>query len=274
MEQIASTIPALKSLMDLQEDCKESLELELQQNTRSNENINPIVLYKGIECKEIDFRYNLTDLKYALKNISFHIPANSMTAIVGRSGAGKSTLIDIVMGLLKPIRGEILIDDTPLTNENLLSLRKSISYVPQDPFLFNGSIKENLMMIKPKSSEEQLWEALEFSSASEFVKKLPHGLDTHIGDRGIRLSGGERQRLVLARAILKKPSILVLDEATSALDTENEKKIQEAIERIKGSMTIIVIAHRLSTIRNADQVIVLEEGEIIQKGTYKSLKIG
>lgn len=116
-----------------------------------------------------------------------------------------------------------------------------------------------------------MWDALKFSSAAEFVKKMPEGLDTLIGDRGIRLSGGERQRLVLARAILRDPSILVLDEATSALDTENEAKIQEALERLKGKMTIIVIAHRLSTIRNADQVIVLEEGEVIQKGEYAQL---
>jgi ABC-type multidrug transport system fused ATPase/permease subunit len=126
-------------------------------------------------------------------------------------------------------------------------------------------------LMNPEADEEQIWEALEFSSAAEFVKKLPEGLDTLIGDRGIRLSGGERQRLVLARAILRKPSILFLDEATSALDTENETKIQKAIERLKGSMTVIVIAHRLSTIRNADQVIVLDKGEIVQQGQFNQL---
>ena len=124
------------------------------------------------------------------------------------------------------------------------------------------------MLVEPDASEEQIWEALQFASASEFVKKLPNGLDTLIGDRGIKLSGGERQRLVLARAMLRKPSILVLDEATSALDTENEANIQVALERIRGKVTLIVIAHRLSTIRNADQVIVLENGEIQQKGKF------
>ena len=124
----------------------------------------------------------------------------------------------------------VLIDGIPLTNDNLLSLRQSISYVPQDPFLFNATIRDNLLMIEPNASEEQIWEALEFSSAAEFVRKLPQGLDTFIGDRGIRLSGGERQRIVLARAILRKPSILVLDEATSAFDTENEAKIQKALK--------------------------------------------
>ncbi len=126
-------------------------------------------------------------------------------------------------------------------------------------------------MIQPEATDEEIWEALRFSSASEFVMNLPEGLDTLIGDRGIRLSGGERQRIVLARAILKKPSILILDEATSALDSENEAKIQEAIERLKGKMTIIVIAHRLSTIRNADQVIVLDKGRIVQSGSFHQL---
>ena len=123
----------------------------------------------------------------------------------------------------------------------------------------------------PEANDEQLWEALEFSSAAEFVQKLPHQLDTSIGDRGIKLSGGERQRLVLARAILRKPSILILDEATSALDTDNERRIQQAIEQLKGKMTIIVIAHRLSTIRNADQVIVLEQGKVVQQGEFSQL---
>ncbi|MGO4273116.1 ABC transporter ATP-binding protein, partial [Paenibacillus sp. TAF58] len=191
--------------------------------------------------------------------------------VIGRSGAGKSTLIDILMGLLQPERGQVLVDGVPLTEANLLSLRKSISYVPQDPFLFNGSIRENMLMIDPSATEEQLWESLEFAASTEFVNKLPLGLDTLIGDRGIRLSGGERQRLVLARAILRKPSILILDEATSALDSENEAKIQEALERLQGKLTIIVIAHRLSTIRNADQVIVLDKGRIIQSGGFTQL---
>ena len=175
------------------------------------------------------------------------------------------------MGLNVPDTGEVLVDGVPLTQKNLLSLRESLSYVPQDPFLFNTSIRENLMLIKENATEEEIWEALTFASANGFVEKLPNGIDTIIGDRGIKLSGGERQRLVLARAILKKPSILILDEATSALDSESESKIQEAIESLKGYMTIIVIAHRLSTIQNADQIIVLEGGEVIQQGAFVQL---
>jgi ABC-type multidrug transport system fused ATPase/permease subunit len=267
LEQLGSIVPAFEALIDLQRKCNDAKEL----NEGELHNVKPIFIKTGLECRNIYFRYNLKETTYALENINLQIPANQMTAIVGRSGAGKSTLIDLIMGLNLPESGEVLIDGNTLNSENLLSLRRSISYVPQDPFLFNGTIRENLRLIDQNANEEQLWEALEFAAAAGFVKKLPNVLDTLIGDRGIKLSGGERQRLVLARAILRKPSILVLDEATSALDTENESKIQEALERLKGSMTILVIAHRLSTIRNADQVIVLEQGEIIQQGQYSQL---
>ncbi|MGG4167746.1 ABC transporter ATP-binding protein [Rossellomorea vietnamensis] len=265
LEQIASTIPAFHSLIQLQKECTDANELSLE---RSTTEILPLQFNHRIECKSVTFKYDDTD---SLKDINISIPSNRMSAIVGPSGAGKSTLIDILMGLNRPETGEVLIDSDPLTAKNLLSLRKSISYVPQDPFLFNASIRENLQMIQPEATDEEIWEALQFSSAAEFVMNLPEGLDTLIGDRGIRLSGGERQRIVLARAILKKPSILILDEATSALDSENEAKIQEAIERLKGKMTIIVIAHRLSTIRNADQVIVLDKGRIVQSGSFHQL---
>ncbi|MEA1011339.1 multidrug ABC transporter [Bacillus cereus] len=268
LEQLAASIPAFKSLWELQEECKEAIEM---QDIHQQKHIEPICIKQGIECKDVYFRYNKQESLYALQNINVQIPINSMTAIVGHSGAGKSTLIDVLMGLIQPEKGQVLIDGTLLTTDNLLSLRRAISYVPQDPFLFNASIRENLLMIDSNASEEQIWSALEFAAATEFVRMLPKGLDTLIGDRGVRLSGGERQRLVLARAILRKPSILVLDEATSALDTENEVKIQSAIERLKGTMTIVVIAHRLSTIRNADQVIVLGKGEIVQKGKFNQL---
>ncbi|MGN7229584.1 ABC transporter ATP-binding protein [Priestia megaterium] len=266
MEQIATTLPAFKAVKALQDECRNAKEFE----KGANQHIKPIQFVKDIECRNVYFRYN-QDTSYALQHINLIIPSNQMTAFVGRSGAGKSTLIDLLMGLNQPEKGQVLIDGIPLSKNNLLSLRRAISYVPQDPFLFNASIRENLLLVEPHASEEQMWEALEFSSAGEFVRRLPQGLDSLIGDRGIKLSGGERQRLVLARAILRNPSILVLDEATSALDTENEAKIQEALERLKGKMTIIVIAHRLSTIRNADQVIVLEQGEIIQQGGFAQL---
>jgi ABC-type multidrug transport system fused ATPase/permease subunit len=267
MEQMALRIPSYKAVISLQEECKLAREFHKEYS----ENIKPLQICKGIECQKVSFRYNKNLPIYALQDINLSLPANQMTAVVGRSGAGKSTLIDLLMGLNKPEQGTVLLDGVPLSTNNLLPLRKTISYVPQDPFLFNASIRENLIIMKPNAAEKQMWEALDFSSAAEFVKKLPDGLDTMIGDRGIRLSGGERQRLVLARAILRNPSILILDEATSALDTENEDKIQKALDRLKGKMTIIVIAHRLSTIRNADQVVVLDQGEITQRGEFGQL---
>ncbi|MEH7011456.1 ABC transporter ATP-binding protein [Neobacillus niacini] len=267
MEQIATTFPAFKAVIALQNECKNAKEFEKNVNLQTE----PIHIKKGIECNNVHFRYIKNKTNYALKDINVFIPTNQTTAVVGRSGAGKSTLIDLLMGLNQPEIGDVLIDGVPLTSNNLLSLRYSISYVSQDPFLFNTSIRENLLLMCENATDDQIWEALEFSSAAEFVRRLPDGLDALIGDRGIKLSGGERQRIVLARAILRKPSILILDEATSALDSENESKIQEALNRLKGRMTIIVIAHRLSTISNADQVIVLDQGKIIQKGGFSQL---
>ncbi|MEV5025976.1 ABC transporter ATP-binding protein [Paenibacillus sp. LPE1-1-1.1] len=267
IEQVASALPAFKMLMELQEQCLSSREL-LEADILGGESTQPLKLNHQLECRQVYFRYDRQQPEFTLEAINLQIPANGMTAIVGQSGAGKSTLIDLMMGLMKPELGQVLIDGKTLSDEDLLSLRRTISYVPQEPFLFHGTIRENLLMVDPNANDEQMWEAMEFSSAAEFVSKLPQGLDTIIGDRGIRLSGGERQRLVLARAILRRPSILILDEATSALDSLNELKIQEAIERLKGIMTVIVIAHRLSTIRNADQVIVIENGKIVQTGSF------
>ncbi|WP_226677956.1 ABC transporter ATP-binding protein [Mesobacillus jeotgali] len=267
LEHISTLLPSFKALIQLQEECNR--EKELNENELLNN--KKISIKKGIQCKHVFFKYEKNQSIYALDDINITIPANGMTAIVGPSGAGKSTLIDLLMGLNQPEKGMVLVDNIPLQRENLRSLRRSLSYVPQDPFLFNASIRDNLIMIEPEVTEDQVWEALHFASADEFVRKLPNGLDTLIGDRGIKLSGGERQRIVLARAILRKPSILVLDEATSALDSENEEKIQKAIDRLKGKMTVIVIAHRLSTIRNADQVIVLDKGRVVQMGGFNQL---
>ncbi|OAB46212.1 ABC transporter ATP-binding protein [Paenibacillus glacialis] len=268
-EQLVSNFPAFQAMRKLQMEYEADREIgeiaSMCEPTRLN-------MQDGIECRDVNYRYDSNELVYALSDINIHIPANRMTAIVGKSGAGKSTLIDMLMGLIHPENGQVMIDGVSLRDEQkLLSLRSSIGYVAQDPFLFNESIRDNLKLVDPEANDAELWKALKFSASEEFVRKLPQGLDTVIGDRGIRLSGGERQRIVLARAILKRPSILVLDEATSALDSENERLIQGALELLKGSMTIIVIAHRLSTIRNADQVIVMEQGEIIQQGGYEQL---
>ncbi|WP_029192447.1 ABC transporter ATP-binding protein [Paenibacillus harenae] len=269
IEQLAANLPAFKAMRKLQQEYEQEMELAL---SGASDGGKQFQLQDGIECRQVNYRYDPKEPVFALRDINVYIPANRMTAVVGMSGAGKSTLIDMLMGLIQPERGQVLIDGVTLRDEKqLLSLRSAIGYVAQDPFLFNASIRDNLKLVDPNAGDAELWNALKFSVSDEFVRMLPQGLDTVIGDRGIRLSGGERQRIVLARAILKRPSILVLDEATSALDSENERLIQEALDRLKGSMTIIVIAHRLSTIRNADQVIVIEQGEVIQQGGYKQL---
>ncbi|AIQ27579.1 MULTISPECIES: ABC transporter ATP-binding protein [unclassified Paenibacillus] len=268
MEQLASVLPSFKQLQQLQDECLAAVEHD---RVEGGEAVAPMILKHGLEARNVDFRYHPHEPEYSLQNVNVSIPARKMTAIVGRSGAGKSTLVDLLMGLMQPETGEILADGAPITGERLLSYRRSIGYVAQDPFLYNATIRDNLTMIKPDAEEAELWEALEFASSADFVRKLPDGLDTLLGDRGVRLSGGERQRLVLARAIIRKPSILVLDEATSALDTENEKRIQEALERLKASVTVIVIAHRLSTIRGADQILVIDQGRVIQQGIYSGL---
>ncbi len=267
MQQIYSSISAFQSLLSLKEDSENASE---GTDVCQQIDVAPMVINREIACQNVFFQYD-PESPNALKNINLSIKVNEMTAFIGRSGAGKSTLIDILMGLLVPSVGHLTIDGKILTNDEILSLRKAISYVPQDPFLFNGTIRENLLLVKPDATENEMWEALEFAASQDFVSQLPNKLDTPIGDKGVMLSGGERQRLVLARAILRKPSLLILDEATSALDSENEGKIQASIERLKGKMTIIVIAHRLSTIRNADHIIVIDEGEIIQNGSFQSL---
>ncbi|WP_418041184.1 ABC transporter ATP-binding protein [Paenibacillus xylanilyticus] len=279
LEYISSMLPAFQLVRKLQAETNLSREISRSTtdtgapNRNSEKDIHviqPLELMRSIECINVNYRYEGSST-YSLEHVTVSIPAKGMTAIVGKSGAGKSTLIDLIMGLVRPESGQILIDGVPLSEEQLLAWRSSIGYVSQDPFLFHTSIRENLRLVDPDASEEQMWQALQFSSSAAFVRKLPHGLDTMIGDRGIRLSGGERQRLVLARAMLRNPSVLILDEATSALDSENEQHIHEALERLKGHVTIIVIAHRLSTIRTADRVIVLEEGRVIQQGGYQQL---
>ncbi|MFD0959269.1 ABC transporter ATP-binding protein [Paenibacillus chungangensis] len=267
VEKLAAMAPSFESVIHLQQLCLSERELGEEQLAHDRR----INLRQGLTCRSVSFRYNREREHYALNNVSLHIAAGGLTAIVGASGAGKTTLVDMLMGLNEPECGEVLVDGERLTCDNAIALRRSISYVSQDPFLFNASIRDNLKLLQPEAADDRLWKALELAAAAKFVKRLPHGLDTFIGDRGVRLSGGEKQRLVLARALLREPSILILDEATSALDTETEWRVQETLARLQGTMTMIVIAHRLSTIRHADQVVVLDGGEVRQVGTYQEL---
>jgi ATP-binding cassette subfamily C protein len=226
---------------------------------------------KGLEFRRLWFRYDKTNDTYALRNVELVIPARGMTAIVGPSGSGKSTLADIAMGLLMPEKGEVLIEGQPLAGERLYRWRRSVGYVPQENFLFHDTVRANLLWALPEASDQDLWQALSLAAADEFVAQMPLGLDTVVGERGLRLSGGERQRIALARALLRRPTLLLLDEATSNLDRENERRIQDAVEHLHGELTIIVITHRLSSIRNVDRIIVLDRGELIQVGTWNEI---
>jgi ATP-binding cassette subfamily C protein len=200
----------------------------------------------------------------ALHEISVSIPVGRITAVAGPSGAGKSTLADIVMGLLPPGNGRITLDGQPLTAASRRWWRTQVGYVPQDAFLFDDTIRSNLLVANPDAREDALWAALDEADGAAFVRALPQGLDTPAGERGTRLSGGERQRIALARALLRRPQLLVLDEPTSALDNDSEARIAQTLQRLKGRLTILVVAHRPALLAIADQVITLENGQVRQ----------
>ena len=191
-------------------------------------------------------------------------------ALVGTSGSGKSTFIDLLLGFYPVERGDIFIDGHRLSDLTLASLRNLFGLVGQELFLFHDSVKANLCLGR-EFSEEAIWEALEVAYASGFVKKLPHGLDTVIGDRGVRLSGGQQQRLTIARAYLQDTPVLLFDEATSALDNESEKVVQKALDNLAGHKTVIAVAHRLSTIQDFDRIYVIKDGKLIEKGGHREL---
>ena len=224
---------------------------------------------QGITFENVSFAYQSG--KNVLNHINVEIPKGKMIAFVGESGAGKSTLIDLLMGLHEPTAGKIKIDNIPLGEFDKNSFRQRIGYVPQDELLFNASIRDNLLWSHSKALETDIVESCKLAGAHEFIQECLDGYDTVIGDRGVRLSGGEIQRIALARAILRKPELLILDEATSSLDSNSEEIIRKSIENIAKHTTIVVIAHRLSTIKNADYVYVLSNGTITEEGNYKEL---
>lgn len=228
-------------------------------------------LERGIELKALDFTY--PERVQTLTDVNLHIRKGQMTALVGESGSGKSTVTDLVLGLQISEKGQVLIDGVPLGDWKQNSFRERIGYVPQDPLLFHATIRDNLLWSVEQASEHELWEALRLANAAAFVKELPHGINTVVGDRGVRLSGGQRQRIALARALLRKPELLILDEATSALDSESERLIQQSIEQVAHDTTILVVAHRLSTIAKADQVYVLRQGRVVEEGSFSVLSV-
>jgi len=222
-----------------------------------------------IEFKNINFQYN--DEAMVLKNINLRVPAGQAVAIVGPSGGGKTTLTNLIPRFLDLKEGAILIDGTDIRDVTLQSLRSQIAMVTQQTILFNDTVRNNIAYGDLESSEEEIRSAAEAAHSLDFIENLPQGFDTVIGEGGSRLSGGERQRISIARAILKNAPILILDEATSALDTESEREVQKALENLMKNKTTFVIAHRLSTIINADRIIVVKDGLIVEEGTHDEL---
>jgi ABC-type multidrug transport system fused ATPase/permease subunit len=222
-----------------------------------------------IEFRDVSFSYG-TELP-ALSDVSFHVCPGETIALVGKTGAGKSTLINLLTRFYEFEEGEILIDGQSIQDLNIRDLRQKIGMVTQENFLFNGTIRENLQMGKPGASDEELMEAAKAANARNFIELLQNGLSSVVGERGVKLSVGEKQRLSIARALLKDPPILILDEATASVDTATERLIQEALENLMFRRTSIVIAHRLSTIVHADQILVLDRGRIIERGTHEQL---
>ena len=221
-----------------------------------------------IELKGIQFKY---EDEYVLKNFSISVPKGKTVALVGQSGSGKSTIANLVTRFYDVSEGQIEIDGTNIKTLTKHSLRNLMGLVTQDSILFNDSIKNNILLGKEDASDAAVIKALKIANAWEFVKDLPKGIDTNIGDSGNKLSGGQKQRLSIARAVLKNPPIMILDEATSALDTESERLVQVALENMMKNRTSIVIAHRLSTIQNADEIIVMKKGEIVEQGKHQEL---
>ncbi len=223
-----------------------------------------------------DIRYQDVSFSYveglpALRNVSFHAPPGATVALVGATGAGKSTVVNLLVRFYEFTSGQIYIDRKSIREYDLRALREAIGVVTQESFLFNGSIRENLLMGKPQATDAELWRAVIAANAQQFIQRLPGGLESVVGERGVKLSVGEKQRLSIARALLKDPPILILDEATASVDTATERLIQEALERLMANRTSIVIAHRLSTIVRADQILVLDHGRIIERGTHNKL---
>lgn len=261
--QILKAVGATENLMEILEEEGEDVSL--------SNGVIPNQLKGSIHFNKVDFHYpNREDIE-VLHDIEFKANAGDVIGLAGASGAGKSTIASLIYRFYDVQKGEILIDGKDIQSFNLTELRREMAIVPQEVILFGGSIRENIGYGKPGASDEEIVQAAAKANAMEFIDKFPEGLDTLVGERGVQLSGGQRQRIAIARAVLKNPSILILDEATSALDSESEKLVQDALQKLMSGRTSIVIAHRLSTIRNANTILVLKGGKIVEMGSWKEL---
>jgi ATP-binding cassette, subfamily B, bacterial len=255
------SVSALERIFNILEQDPESLELPAYNRRAENSGC--------IQFKNVTFAYEKK--RYIFNDLSIKFPENKVVALVGPSGAGKSTLFNLIQGFYKPQSGGILINGVPTNELSISELRSAIAYVPQETYLFAGTIRENLLLARSGVTEEELMSAAKSACLHDFICSLPDGYDTEIGERGLKLSGGQKQRIAIARAILKDAPILLLDEATSALDNETEHHVQNALNNLMKDRTTIVIAHRLSTIQHADVIMVMDEGKIVQTGSHQAL---
>jgi len=256
-----SSLTSMERLINILEKPADHKELPTYETPRTHS--------ASIAFEDVTFGFN--EDQPIFRHFHLNIPSGLTVAIVGASGAGKTTLFQLILGFYKPITGRICINGTNIHDMSPSLLKSYLAHVPQDPFLFSGSVRENLMLARPGITEEEMMTAAKHANIHEFLMSLPDGYDTQIGERGLKLSGGQKQRIAIARAILKDAPILLLDEATSALDSETEHQVQEALHRLTQDRTTLIIAHRLSTVQNADLIIVLEHGNIVQMGKHEEL---
>jgi ATP-binding cassette, subfamily C, bacterial len=266
LQAFLTELPAFENLMTIYQECVANAEVPSAAGPGPAPALSPA---HEIRLEHVGFRYE-PDRPLVLDDLSLAIAAGRVTAIVGSSGAGKSTVADLINGLLAPVTGQVLVDGVELTPQTARAWRRHVGYVAQDTVLFHDTVRNNLRWANPDASEKEMRESLGLAAA-EFVFELPQGLDTTVGDRGMLLSHGQRQRIALARALLRKPGLLILDEATSSLDFDNEKRILDAIERLQGRATVLLIAHRISAIQRAEIIYVIENGRVAESGDWQSL---
>jgi ATP-binding cassette, subfamily C, bacterial len=262
LQAFLSEVPAFENLMRIHGECVANAEIPATSGS------GPALAHE-IRLERVSFRYEI-DRPLVLDDLSLTIAAGKVTAIVGSSGAGKSTVADLVDGLLSPLTGRVMVDGVELTPQAARSWRRHVGYVAQDTVLFHDTVRANLRWANPDATEQEMQESLGLAAA-DFVFALPEGLDTTVGDRGMLLSHGQRQRIALARALLRKPGLLILDEATSSLDFDNENRILEAIEKLHSRTTVLLIAHRVSAIQRAAMIYVIENGRVAEYGDWQSL---
>jgi ATP-binding cassette subfamily C protein len=262
-QSFVSLLPAFAAVTELEHQCAQAAEIRVPVQPAPH-------LRRVLGLEQVSFRYPHSE-RLVLQNVDLTVAAGRITAIVGPSGAGKSTVADLIMGLIEPERGRVTIDGVVLQKQQTYAWRQRIGYVAQDTFLFHDTVRQNLIWARGDATDDEIRRALKMAAAEEFVMRMPQGLDTVVGDRGALLSQGERQRIALARALLRRPMLLVLDEAFNSLDAENEQRIWRTIERLRGEVTIVLIAHRFSTVRSADVIYVLEDGKVAESGDWAAL---